>query len=110
MGGVIELNLTCGIIGKPYCGKSTLFALMTGEHGSDPYSITKGMARVRDPRIEKLSAIYSPKKTTFANIQYIDVPGIQESQGRKGETKVLENIRNAHSILAVVAAFEESVA
>ncbi len=104
------MNLTCGIIGRPYCGKSTLFSLLTGERGHDPYGIVKGFASVRDPRIERLSEVYKPVKTTFAQVQYIDVPGIQDSQGRKGEAKILENVRNAHSLLAVINGFEKEKA
>ena len=50
------------------------------------------MARVPDERLEKLSALYSPKKTTFATVEYVDVAAI--GQEALKETAFLTSLRN----------------
>src|SRR5438309_1719125 len=67
-----------GIIGLPQVGKTSLFKILTKakleERGySNPREAHIGVARVPDERLEKLSALYSPKKTTFATVEYVDV-------------------------------------
>ncbi|HDS03008.1 MAG TPA: redox-regulated ATPase YchF [Firmicutes bacterium] len=99
------MNLSCGIIGKPFSGKSTLFALMTGEDGGGKFGPVRGMAKVSDSRIDYLSSLYHPKKTTYASVEFIDVPGVSGSE--TGENKMLEHVRNTESLLAVIGAFEE---
>jgi len=99
------MNLSCGIIGKPFSGKSTLFTLMTGEETGGKFGPVHGIAKVKDPRVDFLSRLYKPKKTSFATIEYIDVPGMKGTE--KSENKMLEHVRNADSLLAVVGAFEE---
>ncbi|MBN2726880.1 redox-regulated ATPase YchF [Candidatus Mcinerneyibacteriota bacterium] len=99
------MNLSCGIIGKPFSGKSTLFTLMTGEEVGGKFGPVHGIAKVKDLRIDLLSRLYQPKKTTLATIEYIDVPGVVGVDG--SENKMLEHVRNTDSLLAVVGAFEE---
>ena len=65
-----------GIIGLPQVGKTSLFKILTKakleQHGySNPREAHIGVARVPDERLEKLSALYSPKKTTFASVEYV---------------------------------------
>ena len=61
------------IIGLPKVGKKTVFSLLTGltqahlyQHGAD-FAI--GVTKVADPRVDKLSALYKPKKTKYAEIE-----------------------------------------
>ena len=65
-------TMKTGIIGLPQVGKTSLFKILTkakiDEHGrANPREAHIGVARVPDERLEKLSALYSPKKTTFAS-------------------------------------------
>ena len=99
------MNLSCGIIGKPFSGKSTLFTLMTGEETGGKFGPVHGIAKVKDSRVDFLSSLYQPKKTSYATIEYIDVPGMAGADGQ--ENKMLEHVRNTESLLAVVGAFEE---
>jgi len=60
-----------GIIGLPQVGKTSLFKILTKakleDRGySNPKEVHLGMARVPDDRLEKLAALYQPKKTVFA--------------------------------------------
>jgi ribosome-binding ATPase len=98
-----------GIIGLPQVGKSSLFKILTKakivEHGrSNPREAHIGVARVPDERLEKLSALYSPKKTTFAQVEYVDVAAI--GQEALKETAFLTNLRNVDALIHVLRAFE----
>lgn len=99
-----------GIIGLPQVGKTSLFKILTKakleEHGrSNPREAHIGVAKVPDERLEKLSALYSPKKTTFASVEYVDVAAI--GQEALKETGFLTNLRNVDALIHVLRAFEE---
>jgi len=99
-----------GIIGLPQVGKSSLFKILTKarveEHGrSNPREAHIGVARVPDERLEKLSALYSPKKTTFASVEFVDVAAI--GQEALKETTFLTNLRNVDALIHVLRAFED---
>jgi ribosome-binding ATPase len=98
-----------GIIGLPQVGKTSLFKILTKarieDHGfSNPREAHVGVARVPDTRLEKLSALYSPKKTTFAQVEYVDVAAI--GQEALKETAFLTNLRNVDALIHVLRAFE----
>ncbi len=98
-----------GIIGLPQVGKSSLFKILTkakvDEHGySNPREAHIGVARVPDERLDKLSALYSPKKTTYATVDYVDVAAI--GQEALKETSFLANLRNVDALIHVLRAFE----
>ena len=65
-----------GLIGLPQSGKRTVFEALTlnfaqtAHHGEARI----GTVQVPDPRVERLSAMYQPKKTTFAQVEYY-LPG-----------------------------------
>ena len=62
-----------GILGLPQAGKTTLFQiLMQGAGSAAPGREQIGVVRVPDPRVDQLSMLYQPKKTTYATIQFVD--------------------------------------
>ncbi len=63
------------------------------------------MARVPDERLDKLSALYSPKKTTYASVEYVDVAAI--GQEALKETAFLASLRNVDALIHVLRAFED---
>ena len=70
-----------GLVGYQGSGKSTLFEWLTGE-AADPALSHQGqaaMAPVPDERIEKLTAIYEPKKVTRASMEIVDTPGLSRT-------------------------------
>jgi GTP-binding protein YchF len=99
-----------GIIGLPQVGKTSLFKILTKakleDHGySNPREAHIGVARVPDERLDKLSALYSPKKTTYAQVEYADVAAI--GQEALKETAFLTSLRQVDALIHVLRAFED---
>jgi GTP-binding protein YchF len=99
-----------GIIGLPQVGKTSLFKILTkaklADSGySNPREAHIGVARVPDDRLDKLSALYSPKKTTYATVEYVDVAAI--GQEALKETAFLTSLRNVDALIHVLRAFED---
>lgn len=100
------------LIGLSNSGKTTLFNSLTGQNlDTTIYPNTSGspnigIVKVPDERLDKLSAIFKPKKTTYATIEYIDYIGLT-----KGDTiqnrKVFDLIKDVDAIVNVVRAFED---
>jgi hypothetical protein len=97
-----------GIIGLPQVGKTSLFKILTkarlDERGHSRQEHI-GVARVPDERLDKLSALYSPKKTTYASVEFVDVAAI--GQEALKETAFLTSLRNVDALIHVLRAFEE---
>jgi GTP-binding protein YchF len=99
-----------GLIGLPKSGKTTLFNLLTGSSvATSRYDVGRtelhtGIARVPDRRVDRLTALFKPKKTTHATFEVVDLAGIE-----KGERGALEakEFRNADALLHVVRAFDD---
>jgi GTP-binding protein YchF len=99
-----------GIIGLPQVGKTSLFKILTkaklAERGySNPREEHIGVARVPDERLDKLSALYSPRKTTYATVEFVDVAAI--GQEALKETAFLTSLRNVDALIHVLRAFED---
>jgi GTP-binding protein YchF len=98
-----------GILGLSASGKSTLFTLLTGQAPDTRHdAVTTGMATVPDDRLDRLSALFHPKKHTPATIRYVDVPGIPAEHGREGSLNISE-LRTMDVLMVVVRAFESDV-
>jgi len=101
-----------GIIGLPQVGKTSLFKILTKarlEERAHSRQEHIGIARVPDDRLDKLSDLYSPKKTTYATVEYVDVAAI--GQEALKETAFLTSLRNVDAMIHVLRAFEdESIA
>ena len=97
-----------GIIGLPQVGKTSLFKILTKAKLDDRSHSREahiGVARVPDERLDKLSALYSPKKTTFASVEYVDVAAI--GQEALKETAFLTSLRQVDALIHVLRAFED---
>lgn len=98
--------MNLGLIGLPQVGKKTVFRLLTGlvaEKAPSKDGISYGIATVRDPRIDALSAMFSPKKTKYAEIEIALPPDIQPDNARSAAW--LDPIRRTDAIIHVVRAF-----
>ena len=99
-----------GLIGLPRSGKTTLFNLLTGANAAtsryegERAELHAGVARVPDARVDRLTALFTPKKTTYASFEVVDLAGIT-----KGERAGLDarEFRGADALLHVVRAFDD---
>jgi GTP-binding protein YchF len=107
------MNLSCGIIGLPLTGKTTFFNLLTrsgaavnawfgGKSGANT-----GHARIPDERVDYLSAMFKPLKTTYAQIEIIDVPGLTCGKGKsKGQNnEFLAAVKDADALAHIIRVF-----
>ncbi len=98
-----------GIIGLPGAGKTTVFEiLMQGAAVAPGARDQVGMVRVPDDRVDRLSQLYQPKKTTHTQIQFVDSAGA--ASGRARGTDPFASVRNCDMLMVVVRAFESPLA
>ncbi len=99
-----------GIIGLPQSGKTTVFEiLMQGAGAAAPAGASAkdrvGVVKVPDPRIDRLSAMFTPKKTTFTQIQFVDSGAAGHGKPGKGQD-LFAGVRQCDALLAIVRDFE----
>lgn len=107
-----EEKMKIGIVGLPLVGKTTLFNLLTGQHKEVSIYSSKGtknigIANVYDQRIDYLSSLYHPEKTTYATIEFIDIGGISPELPSKEKAEIFSLIQDADSLLLVIRLFED---
>jgi GTP-binding protein YchF len=97
-----------GVVGFRGAGKTTIFNALTGLHANvGGYGAGKanlGVIKVPDDRIAALAEIYKPKKTTLAEIAFVDVPGQGEARTAL-DAATLVQMRDVDALVQVVAAF-----
>jgi GTP-binding protein YchF len=95
-----------GILGLELSGKTTLFSLLTGHAPAASTGKREshvGTALVPDPRLDRLTAFYKPKKHTPAVVRFVDVPGV--TKGASQQLNIPE-LRNMSGLAVVVRAFD----
>ncbi len=107
------MSFSVGIIGLPNAGKSTLFKTLTRKQvniADYPFTTIEpnvGTVSVPDKRLEKISQIIQPEKTTPTIIKFVDIAGLVKG-AHKGEgmgNQFLSHIRPCDAVVEVIKAF-----
>ena len=97
-----------GIVGLPQVGKTTLFRILTRAHVEEKGgrgATHIGVARVPEPRIDQLAALYQPRKVTYATVDYVDVGGLIRDRAR--DSAVLAPLRDVDALAHVLRVFDD---
>ncbi len=96
-----------GLVGFAGSGKTTVFNTMTGLDAPVGFGgeVRLGTVRVPDERIDRLSEIFSPKKTTYAEMSFCDIPGEHGAEKRGLSPRALQQIRDQEALCLVLRDF-----
>ena len=103
-----------GLIGHRGAGKTTVFNMLTGLQAQvggygGKEEVHLGVIKVPDARVDKLSQVFKPKKTTYAEIRFTDFPASQNDDDLKGNSNLVTQMREVDAMALVLRDFEPSV-
>jgi GTP-binding protein YchF len=102
-----------GLIGHRGAGKTTVFNMLTGLQAQvggygGKEEVHLGVIKVPDARVDKLSQVFKPKKTTYAEIRFTDFPASQNDDELKGNSNLVTQMREVDAMALVLRDFEPS--
>ena len=99
-----------GIVGFAGSGKTTVFNSLTGLQADTGYGgkgkANLGLIKVPDARVDRLGAIYSPKKTIYAEIEFVDVAGPAGKTAGGLDASLMEHFQKCDALVHVIQAFD----
>ncbi len=104
----VHYIMKTAIIGLPLVGKTSLFTILTGVPEAariGSMAIRIGVARVPDPRVEALAALFQPPKMTHAVVEYVDTPPVSKEALR--DPSYLAGLRVVDAFAHVLRLFED---
>ncbi len=108
------MPLNCGIVGLPTVGKTTIFTALTRVKAeTSNFASAKnpnlGIVAVPDPRLDRLTEMFKPRKTVPATVEFVDIAGLASAASKKeGATnQYLTHIRDSALIVHVVRCFDD---
>ena len=96
------------IIGLPMVGKTSLFTILTGvaqESRIGSTAVRTGVAKVPDARLDALAQLFQPNKTTYATVEYVDMPSISKESLR--DASYVASLRNVDAFAQVLRLFAD---
>ena len=110
-----ETRVRIAIVGLPNSTKTTVFnaltrgTVATAAYSSGKFEVNTGVVTVPDPRVDHLSAMFKPRKTTYAQVTYADISGLDKGVGKGGLSGPLLNaLSESDALLHVVRCFEDA--
>ena len=97
--------MRAGLAGYSRSGKTTLFNALTGLRRGPDAKLHLGAIKVPDPRLDRLSAMFRPRKTTPAEVVLADLPG-PRTRGSALDADALQALREVDALCLVLGAFE----
>jgi hypothetical protein len=94
-----------GFVGLPGVGKTTIFNAVTGAEAQGYNEANLASVPVPDRRLDRLAEMFSPKKTTPATVNFVDIAGLTKGSGLGN--RFLAHIREADALLMVIQCFED---
>jgi ribosome-binding ATPase len=103
-----------GILGLPQSGKTTIFNALTGNSkpvgqmaSGGRFEVNQAVVSVPDERVDKLTAMFNPKKTIYTQVTYADIAGLEEGAGKSGFSgPLLNQLAQMEGFIHVVRSFE----
>ena len=108
------MPLNCGIVGLPTVGKSTIFTALTrvkaetSNFSSSNKNPNLGIVSVPDPRLDKLTDMFKPKREVPATVEFVDIAGLGSASSKKeGSNLILAHVRDSALLAHVVRCFDD---